>query len=72
MVSKIGNDKYHVIIDRKEAILNALNFSNKDEVIIILGKGSEKEQIINGIKHPFSDKDVVYNWIKTCVKSVQK
>lgn len=68
MISKIKNKEYknyEIIIDRKEAILNALNHSNLDEIIVILGKGSEKEQLIKGIQYPFSDKKVVYDWIKS-------
>ncbi len=63
MVSNLTYGKYEVILDRKEAIYKALDESSKDEVIAILGKGSEQEQIINGIKYPFKDKEVVYNWI---------
>lgn len=64
MVSKLEKNNYEIIYDRKQAIINALENNNKDEVIIILGKGSERSQIINGIKFPFIDKEVVYNWIK--------
>ena len=63
MISKIPCDKYEVYLDRKEAILRALNDNTKDEVILLLGKGSEPYQIANGIKYPFSDKKVVYDWI---------
>ena len=63
MVSRIPTGKYEVYLDRKEAILKALNDNTKDEVILLLGKGSEPYQIANGIKYPFSDKKVVYDWI---------
>ena len=63
MTSKIENGNYKINLDRREAILEALNDNEKDEVIVILGKGSEKEQLINGIKYPFNDKEVVYKWI---------
>ena len=68
MTSKILNHSYEVILDRKEAILSALNNSLSDEVIVILGKGNEKEQIINGIKHPFNDKKVIYDWVNSLKK----
>ena len=65
---KVNN--YSVVIDREEAIMKALDESSHDEVVAILGKGSEREQIVRGIKHPFSDKDVVYKWIyKRCEKN---
>lgn len=69
IVKDIKKDNYEIIYNREEAIHKALEFTNKDEVILILGKGNEKSQIINDIKHPFSDKKVVYNWIKDQEKS---
>ena len=63
MIQNLSSNKYKVIINRKEAIESVLNESVHDEVIAILGKGSERSQIINGINYPFSDKEVVYNWI---------
>ena len=64
MIKNINSNNFSIILDRKEAIHNVLNESQHDEVIAILGKGSERSQIINGINYPFSDKEVVYNWIK--------
>ena len=63
MIQNLSSNKYKIIINRKEAIESVLNESVHDEVIAILGKGSERSQIINGINYPFSDKEVVYNWI---------
>ncbi|MFI3329534.1 MAG: UDP-N-acetylmuramoyl-L-alanyl-D-glutamate--2,6-diaminopimelate ligase [bacterium] len=64
ITKEIKEYKYEIILDRKEAIYKALNDSIKDEIIAILGKGSENYQIIMGIKHPFSDKQTVKNYIK--------
>ena len=63
MVKNLRSSKYRIIIDRKEAITTILDESLHDEVIAILGKGSETSQIINGINYPFSDKEVIYQWI---------
>lgn len=54
-------DKLRVIkqVDRKEAIKKALNLATNGEIVVILGKGDEDYQEINGVKHPFSDKDIV-------------
>lgn len=46
------------ITDRKEAIKRAIDMQN-GEVLLILGKGDEDYQEINGIKYPFSDQEVV-------------
>ena len=46
------------ITDRKEAIKRAIDIQN-GEVLLILGKGDEDYQEINGVKYPFSDQEVV-------------
>ena len=63
MIKNLKSNKYRIILDRKLAIQKVLDESIHDEVIAILGKGSERNQIINGINYPFSDKEVVFNWI---------
>lgn len=45
--------------DRKEAIKKALNLVTNGEIVVILGKGDEEYQEINGVKYPFLDKEVV-------------
>ncbi|EPB2564663.1 UDP-N-acetylmuramoyl-L-alanyl-D-glutamate--2,6-diaminopimelate ligase [Campylobacter coli] len=57
-------DKALMIEDRKEAINKALKLKEKDDLVIILGKGDENTQEIKGIKHPFSDKAVVNEILK--------
>lgn len=53
--------KEFVIIeaDRKKAIVKALNLAKNGEYVVILGKGDEEYQEINGVKYPFSDKLIV-------------
>lgn len=46
------------IVDRKEAIAKAMAMQN-GEVLLILGKGDENYQEINGVKYPFSDQKIV-------------
>lgn len=57
-------DKVLMIEDRKEAINKALKLKEKDDLVVILGKGDENTQEIKGIKHPFSDKAVVNEILK--------
>ena len=47
------------ISDRKEAIRTAVAFAKEGDIILIAGKGHEKYQEINGIKHPFDDFEIV-------------
>jgi UDP-N-acetylmuramoyl-L-alanyl-D-glutamate--2,6-diaminopimelate ligase len=55
-------DKGHVyrIADRREAIRTAVRLAQKNDTILIAGKGHETYQEIQGIKYPFDDKNVVH------------
>ena len=48
-----------IVSDRKEAIHAAVKLANKEDIILVAGKGHEKYQDINGIKYPFDDKEVL-------------
>ena len=58
-------DKILKIADRKEAIARALDMAQNGEAVVILGKGDETYQEIKGVKHPFSDKQVVSELVAT-------
>jgi UDP-N-acetylmuramoyl-L-alanyl-D-glutamate--2,6-diaminopimelate ligase len=58
-LSSAAKRKYLVIADRKEAIKTAVMMANAEDIILIAGKGHEKYQEINGIKHPFDDKEIL-------------
>ena len=47
------------ITNRKEAIAVAYNLARPGDMILIAGKGHEKYQEIQGVKHPFDDKQVI-------------
>ena len=43
------------ITDRKQAIRTACSLAEKGDIILVAGKGHEKYQDIEGVKHPFDD-----------------
>jgi len=45
--------------DRREAIKTACLLARKGDIILIAGKGHETYQEVKGVKHHFSDKEVV-------------
>ena len=47
------------IADRKEAIKTAVSLADKDDIILVAGKGHEKYQDIKGVKYDFDDKQVL-------------
>ena len=55
--------KYEVIVDRKKAIEKAIKMANKNDIIVLAGKGHEPYQEINGVKHPFDERIIVIDII---------
>ncbi len=51
--------KVITIADRREAIRTACTLAQQNDIILIAGKGHEKYQEINGVKHLFDDKQVL-------------
>lgn len=51
--------KYITIPDRKEAIKYAIDNSEEGDIILLLGKGHEDYQEIEGVKHHFDDRETV-------------
>ena len=47
------------IVDRKEAIRTACALAQKNDVVVIAGKGPENYQEIQGVKHHFDDKEII-------------
>jgi UDP-N-acetylmuramoyl-L-alanyl-D-glutamate--2,6-diaminopimelate ligase len=60
----IKNSDFEIVPDRRDAIKRSIEIAKDDDAIIIAGKGHEDYQEINGVKYPFSDKDVVVELTK--------
>jgi UDP-N-acetylmuramoyl-L-alanyl-D-glutamate--2,6-diaminopimelate ligase len=58
-LSSAAKRKYISIVDRKQAIKTAVSMANAEDIVLIAGKGHEKYQEINGVKHHFDDKEVL-------------
>ena len=57
---------YAVIENRKEAIGYAIQNAQKDDLILLAGKGHEDYQIIGKEKFPFDEKEIVKEYLKQC------
>jgi UDP-N-acetylmuramoyl-L-alanyl-D-glutamate--2,6-diaminopimelate ligase len=51
------------IEDRKQAIKTACQLAQKNDIILIAGKGHETYQEINGVKHDFDDMKIVKEFL---------
>jgi len=54
--------KVLTIQDREQAIKTAVSLAQPGDIVLIAGKGHEKYQEINGVKHPFDDFALVENY----------
>lgn len=54
-----AESKVLIITDRKQAIKTACRIAQNGDIILVAGKGHEKYQEINGVKHPFDDKEIL-------------
>jgi UDP-N-acetylmuramoyl-L-alanyl-D-glutamate--2,6-diaminopimelate ligase len=52
-------DAYEVCLDRREAIRHALERARPGDIVVVAGKGHETYQEIEGVRHPFDDREVV-------------
>ena len=59
-----GHKMHEAIIDRREAIFHAVDIAEKDDIVIIAGKGHENYQILNEGTIHFDDKEVAMEAIQ--------
>lgn len=69
---KKTSGKYKVIVDRKKAIEFALRQAQRNDLVLIAGKGHETYQEINGEKHHFDDREVVLEALKKLPEPKEK
>lgn len=61
---KKGCNPDYVILDRKKAIEHSVSLLKENDVLLVLGKGIEPYQLINGKKIPFNDLNVILESVK--------
>ena len=60
-----GFDTPHIVVeDRIEAIHWAMDHAEKDDVIVLCGKGHETYQEINHVKHHMDEREIVADYLK--------
>lgn len=64
MTEGLVSDNFETILDRKQAIVRAIEQAEAGDVILIAGKGHETYQDIAGVKHHFDDREVAEEAIR--------
>ena len=59
IVQKLDNNNYEIEENREKAIKKGIQMLSKNDILLLLGKGHEDYQVINGCKYHFSDMEVV-------------
>lgn len=59
MLHNLDKFNYEIILNREKAIIKGIQMLEKNDILLVLGKGHEDYQIINGVKHHFDDKEIV-------------
>ncbi len=62
-IDEVGG-RYICEPDRKKAIEKALSIAEKNDIILLAGKGHEEYQLIQGRKDPFSEKDCIISYMR--------
>ncbi len=69
-IEKGAKNRYITIENRAHAIEYALKLADKNDIVAVLGKGNEPYQEVMGIKHPYSDYEVVNKVANTSMHQV--
>lgn len=64
--------RYRIEPDRRKAIYAAIELAGDGDIVLVAGKGHEDYQEIQGIRHPFRDRDVVEEAIRELEKADER
>ena len=70
--TKKTKGNYECIVDRKEAMKKAIFMQNKNDIVIIAGKGHEMYQEINKEQLPFDERKIIKEIIEELEKTPKK
>ena len=64
IIAGVKGNNYEIILDRRKAIKKALDMIEKDDIVLLLGKGHEDYQIIGHDKIHLDDSEEILNYVK--------
>ena len=63
IIKGLKNNKYKIFSDRAIALREAINEISTGDLLIVLGKGREEFQEIEGNKIPYSDLEIIKSFL---------
>jgi len=67
MVAGLGHENFEIVVDRKSAIKRVFEKANKDDVVIIAGRGHQRWQYFSSGNVEFDDRVVVYDLLREMI-----
>jgi len=64
VITGFTKENYEICVDRKEAIGRALKSAQKEQIVLIAGKGHEDYQIFKGHTIKFNEREIVKEFLK--------
>ncbi len=64
------NGKYIIIPERRKAIKEALRKATEGDIILLIGKGHEMYEEIEGVQYPFDEREVVFTSLRELEQQV--
>ena len=61
----LAGTTYRRVVDRREAIAVALGAARPGDTVVLAGKGHETYQVVGSEKHPFDERVVVADALRT-------
>ncbi|MDE6029473.1 MAG: UDP-N-acetylmuramoyl-L-alanyl-D-glutamate--2,6-diaminopimelate ligase [Clostridiales bacterium] len=58
-IDEIGGTNYAKVVDRKQAIKSAISMADKQDIVLIAGKGAERYNDVMGNRTPYNDEQYV-------------
>ncbi len=64
IVAGVEKNNYRIVENRTQAITLAMDIAEKDDIIVLAGKGHETYQEICGVKHHLDEREIVAAWLE--------
>ena len=63
IVSSMNSNNYLIINSRRDAIIKAIDKLDENTILLVLGKGRDDYEIIDGNTYPHSDIEIIKGYI---------